>query len=83
MSNFVNYVAYNQYGGISHSVPKNTMEGWLKDFRENGKLALGVWELQYSSEFDCIQVRIAPQFELDGRDSNWRSWNYSFYRYVI
>lgn len=81
---FVNYVTYNQYGGVDRSVPKDRLETWLINFEQGGHLALGIWELRRSeTHSDAIDVRLAPPYEIDGKDNNWRTWNYTFYPYVI
>lgn len=85
MTNFVNYVTYNQYGGIEKSVPRQVLERWLVEFETGNKLALDVWELR-RSEYghpDAIEVRLSPRFEIDQRDTNWRSWQYTFYPYEV
>lgn len=84
MTNFVNYVTYNQLGGIDKSVPRHVMERWLFEFETNNRPALDVWELRRSEIYDgAIEVRLSPRYEIDQRDTNWRSWQYTFYPYEV
>lgn len=85
MNDFVNYVAYNQYGGVDKSIPRSVLESWLLMYENNPyHLVLGIWELRRSEiDPEAIEVRLAPQFEIDQKDNNWRSWNYTFYPYRI
>lgn len=78
MDEFTEYVAYNQYGGTDRRLPRELLESWLASFELDGTLALGVWELRRAECQECIDVRLSPKFEIDGRDTNWSSWNYSF-----
>jgi len=77
---FTEYVAYNEYGGVVMTFPRFQLESWLLDFNSNGRLARGCWEFMKMDEagVKVICARLSPGKTLDGKDNNWKSWQYTF-----
>lgn len=73
------YIAYDNYKPVKR-VGKHYLEAALIRYEVSGVLASIVWELRRNPEDpEAIDARIAPKFDLNDKDDNWRSGVYTFY----
>jgi len=79
---FSHYVSYNGYGGVDSRIERWQLEEAWDRYKNYSRLYLNVWQLEIENDkpgvIHQINVRLAPDFAIDGKDNNWRSCNYSF-----
>lgn len=80
-ANIVMMVAYHANGGVVMEIEEFVLQGMLERYVNEGLLALDCWELRVNPwNKNDIDARLSPSRRFDGKDNNWRTWEYTFMR---